>query len=516
MLLNKNSPIFFQEDSQMSEGIQNSLNYSESTYISDFTRAFENRLASGKSFYGANLSYNLIKEYISKLEESCSSFDIVAPSLSLFGSNWSECQFMKSSRIVLPNPNSPVIPLLHPNPNELVCHLSKFITNQKQPCTVHLTNCSFYHGIYKFISDDFTDVIVVDYFLKKSSVNSPIQWIRVANSITPTTSMCSVLQIKYEQEIKDILDLYSEEYIIPKRDMDALLTLFTVEKAYEIARIAKSKQLPVKYAVFRMNRLENKVKGLNPNRLQELGYKIEIPKGKKFQQILSNTVTAAFRTAPHPLEQDVNSYLEFKTKNSNLQYNQVPFQLDENCIIFNSSSDISSFDFTKFDLKNNEKLFFHGTQSSQGIGILNNSEICRIGKCTGDYGSGFYMTPAIDVAIRYATVIASTRYFIFVYKVIWTNDDIHTVNEQTFEESSKSLSFNQDFYGNEEDEAIGYQRSAINALAIFGPTSHMDAPPLENQSWIDVDLGMQLCVKSDSWLESNCARLKALTFTDQQ
>eukprot|EP00835_Amoeboradix_gromovi_P000288 NODE_10_length_47437_cov_0.363429.p6 type:complete len:616 gc:universal NODE_10_length_47437_cov_0.363429:30450-28603(-) len=162
------------------------------------------RMKANKSYHCSFFNFQDLKSEFMKSESSADSVSIISPSLSFYGTEWQTKKFNSKFTIILPNPNSECIRLLHPNPTQLKQNILTFISTNSniQNADILLSNLSFHHGLFKMEHDLYTDLFIVDYFYKKSSLNSPIQWIRVYNTGDSPTS----------NHLVKLLEYYNDEY----------------------------------------------------------------------------------------------------------------------------------------------------------------------------------------------------------------------------------------------------------------------------------------------------------------
>ena len=174
------------------------------------------RISKNKSFHCAFLFWDKIESHFMESQFHCNSLLAMSPSLSFWGQDWKNIKFSQKFTFILPSPSSTSINTLHPTPEILKSDLNGFIDTNRDigNCELFLCSHTFHHGIFLLEHDDYTDLFIVDYFYKKRSIESPMQWIRLYNNAKSATStyLGELIQV-YKNEHKEVLN----ECLIPIR-----------------------------------------------------------------------------------------------------------------------------------------------------------------------------------------------------------------------------------------------------------------------------------------------------------
>ena len=165
------------------------------------------RITNEKSFHSTFFFWDQLKDDFKASELSCKFITVLSPSLSFWGDEWKNKKFSQKYKFIIPDPKSPSIDALHPTPEKLKVDISHFVeTNRNvKNCDILLCSHAFYHGLFLLEHENYTDLFIADYFYKKRSVETPMQWIRLYNNSSSATSvhLTNLIQV-YRNEMDEI------------------------------------------------------------------------------------------------------------------------------------------------------------------------------------------------------------------------------------------------------------------------------------------------------------------------
>ena len=465
-----------------------------------------------QSLHITNLDIGDIESDLSRHFQDCSSFSFIGPSLSLFLEQWGSLVTpRKEDTFVIPNPESPIIKLMHPTPDTLKKQIQQFISGNALKCSVYTTDKVFYQSLYLFEYSDNNEnkvqyhLYVTRFHYMRRSRDSKQEYLFTQFGNSPISEYVADLVSNYKSEMKEMMsDATIVQYpFATHNDIKAINNLMTLEGREWLLKESNLKSLSPRAVIkMRIQAIERQ-SSLTVERIKELGFKMYLPK-RHFLNVFYSELGKQFGYYRENLrkKQMLELIESFPNSISNLMPKVLKFHISSDEEIASKIANLL------LEIKFDGVPYFHGTTSDYAASILTDGPICRAGQSSSDFGSGFYLAEKYETALLFADSEANRFGVIFCYSV---EREVNLTTIPNYETSHLQLSFDRDAHIN--NMVLYTQNIEYEQGYYYGPTSNENERLIENNLNSDLELGNQICFKSDNAFNSSC-KLIAMIFIE--
>ena len=366
--------------------------------------------------------------------------------------------------------------------------LEKFI--RKSDCDIYCTDASFYHSIHLFtLPNDVIECFICNFLYKKSSVDSPITFIRYSGSQSNLSSYVSDILNPYIDEIRLYVEMsYKVSNLnISHSEISKMESMFTQDACVKYISKAETKNWKLIHTIrLELARLEKR--NTKINNMNEL-------MGLKHAPKFSNSIEL-FKYIQFGLDIQIVNPLIVATKNQIIQplnmtsdaLKNVKFSIIE---LAQQSSLKSMAEEINKKLTTKES-WFHGTTIDQAAIIATTGIMTRAGQSNVDFGQGFYLCNSLEDATYYASDCTDiSNYATILVYTLKEELDIYEVLDKDYSTIHHSLFIDKSDYKPWIKPTHKYY-SAIKG-SISNETSRFEEILIKNR-----DMGLQLCIKNDN------------------